>query len=193
MNYARGCYSLPTEGRPLYAEEDWRHFRRIYKDTGGGTIAVDAAVPAGFVPPMRAGHTADGKGRGVFAARDLRRGERTYGGKEHYAFFRDGPSYRRFLAALSDAAACDVMMWAWTQTAQEGATRAPLVLLPLDANSFQNSGDDGEDANTGCPPEYEGSCGLFDEFALRDIREGEELLCDYGDFAELHIWEEFGL
>lgn len=191
MRRSRNCQTYSTEVRPLYTEEDWRRFRRIYTDTGGGTIAVDAPEPAGFVPPMRSGQTTDGKGRGVFATRDLRRGERTYGGKRNFAFFRDGPSYRAFLAALADGEACDVMMWAWTMTSWGGTVDEPLVLLPLDDNSFQNSGSDGEEANTGCPPEY--TCGMFDEFALRDIKEGEELLCDYGEFAEHEIWNEFGL
>ena len=53
------------------------------------TLSVAAhAVPGGyFVPPLRAGHTADGKGRGAFATRDLRWGERTYGGAGHFAAF----------------------------------------------------------------------------------------------------------
>ena len=38
----------------------------------------------------------------------------------------------------------------------------------------------------------------FDEYALRDINEGEELLCDYGDFFSLDFldfeeWKLFGL
>jgi len=188
---SRGCWNLSTAGRPLYTEEDWERFRQVYKDTGGGTIDVETEVPDDFVPPMRSGETTDGKGRGVFATRDIQRGERTYGGKKNFAFFRDGPSYRTFLDLLSDTEACDVMMWAWTQTSKGGMIDEPLVLLPLDDNSFTNTG--GDEANVGCPPEYEDSCGMFDEFALRDIEEGEEFLCSYSDFVERDIWERFGL
>ena len=76
---------------------------------------IDAVVPRGFAPPIRSGKTVDGKGRGAFTTRVIRRGGRTYGGIEHYTFFRDGPSYRTFVDALSDDEACDVMMWSWTR------------------------------------------------------------------------------
>ena len=90
---------------------------------------------------------------------------------------------------MSEIEACDVTMWAWTQISSGGAVDEPLILLPLDENSFENSG--GGRSNTGCPPEIE--CGMFDEFALRDIAEGEELLCQYGEFADTSLWHKFDL
>ena len=70
-------------------------------------------------------------------------------------------------------------------------------MLLLHDNSLQNAGEyfitGGDEANTGCPPEYKNSCGMFDEFALRDIKEGEELLCDYDEFIEQNLWDGFGL
>ena len=122
-------------------------------------------------------------GRGAFATRDIRKGELIHAGLANYAIFRDGPSYRRFLGALSDEEACDVLLWTWTQ--EVGGV--PTILLVLDDNSLQNSGTH----KTGCPPER-APCGPFEEYALRDIKEGEELVCDYGEFAE-SLWGEFGL
>ena len=55
---------------------------------------------------------------------------------------------------------------------------------------MQNDGNRSA-ANTGCPPGR--ACGLFDEYALRDIREGEELLCVYEDFYDYDAQKQFGL
>ena len=66
---------------------------------------------------------------------------------------------------------------------------------PMDDNALQNDGGR-KKANTGCPKDKH--CGLFDEYALRDIKKGEEILCDYGSFFSLNFlkfdkWKEFGL
>ena len=182
----RGCHKLPTAGRPLYTQEDWQRLRQIYEDQGGAKIKYQKEPPADFRPPMRPGQTTDGKGRGLFATRDIKRGEMTYAGVEHYAFFRDAASYRRFLEALTDHEACDVIMWSWTQETMWQR----VIMLLLDDNALQNSGS-GDKANTGQHPEGN-SWGMFDEYALRDIKEGEELLCDYSHFLG-SFWDDFGL
>ena len=70
-----------------------------------------------------------------------------------------------------------------------------LIVVLLDDNSLQNhaskNGGRRQVANTGCPAGME--CGMFDEYALIDIREGDELLCDYEDFYDVELWDEFGL
>ena len=108
------------EERPIYTQEDWERLRRIYRDQGGTAVEypedeVVSVAPPGFVAPMIAKQTSDGKGRGIFATRDIAKGSMTYGGKENYAFFSTGEAFRRFIGALSDSEACDVMMWAWPQ------------------------------------------------------------------------------
>merc|ERR1719203_2109927 len=199
MICSRNCHKLPKEGRRLYTEEDWQRLFQIYKDQGGKTvnIHISTEVPDGFVPPARPGQTTNGKGRGLFAARDIKRGEMTYGPKRpfRYAYWRNGTSYRTFIDALSDEEACDVMMWTWTETigGWKDWKIENIILLHLDHNSFQNNG--GDKANTGCPQERktrDGACGYFHEYALRDIKEGEELLCDYRQFYR-DYWSEFGL
>ncbi|EJK62318.1 hypothetical protein THAOC_17076 [Thalassiosira oceanica] len=174
----RKCNAHDGGERPLYTDEDWERLRRLYREVGvGATVEFPegaSAAPPGFVPPMVARQTADGKGRGVFATRDIAKGEMTYGGKDNYAFFSTGEAFRRFLGALPDGEACDVIMWAWTQ------------------NDAPRNGRKGQQvANTGCPAGKE--CAWFDEYALIDIREGDEFLCDYVEFAESDLWEEFGL
>ena len=66
----------------------------------------------------------------------------------------------------------------------------PFVLVVLDNNALQNSGSE-VSSNTGCPPDRD-DCRQFDEFALQDIKEGEELLCDYSAFVD-GFWEDLGL
>ncbi|EJK62183.1 hypothetical protein THAOC_17214 [Thalassiosira oceanica] len=176
----RKCNARDGDERPLYTDEDWERLRRLYREAGvGATVEFPegaSAAPPGFVPPMVAGQTADGKGRGVFATRDIAKGEMTYGGMDNYAYFSTGEAYRTFIGALSDAEACDVMMWSWTQ------------------NNAPRNGRKGQQvANTGCPDPAGKKCSWFDEYALIDIREGDEFLCDYAEFAELDLWEEFGL
>jgi len=196
----RKCNAHDGGERPLYTDEDWERLRRLYREVGvGATVEFPegaSAAPPGFVPPMVARQTADGKGRGVFATRDIAKGEMTYGGKDNYAFFSTGEAFRRFLGALPDGEACDVIMWAWTQRVPVGRDFETLIAVLLDSNSLQNdaprNGRKGQQvANTGCPAGKE--CAWFDEYALIDIREGDEFLCDYDDFFDADLWEEFGL
>ena len=76
-----------------------------------------------------------------------------------------------------------------------GPKHESVIWGPMDDNALQNDGGR-ERANTGCPEDKH--CGLFDEYALRDIKKGEEILCDYGTFFSLNflkfdLWKEFGL
>ncbi len=64
----------------------------------------------------------------------------------------------------------------------------------MEDNALQNDGGT-KKANTGCLTD---NCGLFDEYAVRDIKKGAEILCDYGtffslNFLEFDMWKEFGL
>ncbi|EJK49640.1 hypothetical protein THAOC_31462, partial [Thalassiosira oceanica] len=200
----RRCDAQEDEERHIYTQEDWERLRRLYRDQGGTTVEypegeVMSVAPPGFVPPMVARQTADGKGRGIFATRNITKGSMTYGGKDNYAFFSTGEAFRRFVGALSDSEACDVMMWAWPQV-NMGRDFETLIVVLLDSNSLQNHASKngghgglkgGQVANTGCPRGME--CGMFDEYALIDIREGDEFLCDYDDFFDADLWEEFGL
>ena len=146
----------------------------------------------------------------------------TYGGKKNYAFFSSGEEYRRFLNELTDAEACDIMMWSWPQwnMGRDGST---MIVVLLDDNSLQNhadgidddeeiSSDDDHDekiidmismankkkAKNGRQVANTGcpphqECGMFDEYALADIQKGEELVCDYDRFFDQKLWTEFGL
>ncbi|KAL7471831.1 hypothetical protein ACHAXS_012708 [Conticribra weissflogii] len=192
----QSCDSSAT--RTLPTPQHWQTLRTIYRSLGGTTVEHDETnTPEDFIPPTRSGHTTDGKGRGIFATRTIRKGERTYGGKKNFAFFSTGDEFRNYVDAvanqLSNEAACDIMMWAWVQPLM-GDDYETLIVVVLDDNSLMNDGGK-ELANTGCLEEEmtEYECGMFDEYALRDIREGEEILCEYDRFENRGLWKEFGL
>ena len=70
------------------------------------------------------------------------------------------------------------------------------VSVDLDNGCFCNTEDEDNDANMGCDKtaakNVKGGC-ENNYFALKDIKAGEELLCDYGEFALARGWEHFGL
>ena len=186
----------------LYTEELWAYFRKIWREQGGKDPTKEydsddgrrSIAPPDFVPPFKAGQTKDGKGRGIFATRDIKKGELTYGGSKHYIFFTSGHDYRKFLDVFDDETACDIMKFTWPQD-QVGPNGEAVIWGPMDDNALQNDGG-AERANTGCPPGK--NCGIFDEYALRDIKRGEEILCDYEqffslDFLDFKLWKHFGL
>ena len=64
----------------------------------------------------------------------------------------------------------------------------------MDEGCFCNAGL--EDSNVGCDEKaarnIKGGC-EENYFALRHIRAGEEILCDYGEFAIYDGWDHFEL
>ena len=147
---------IDSKSLPIYTDEQWEYFRKIWRAQGGKNKykkddSRRSRAPPDFVPPYKAGQTKDGKGRGVFATRDIKKGEMTYGGTKSYIFFTTGHDYRRFLDALDDETACDLMKFTWPQK-NVGPKHEPVIWGPMDDNAFMNDGGK-ERANTGCPPD----------------------------------------
>ena len=121
LKQLKSCSSIQNP-RPLYTSQDWQRLQSIYKSLGGGTVDYSSTVDYpesdaadDFIPPFKSDYTTDNKGRGIFATRDIQKGEMTYGDKKNYAFFSSGDEYRRFLNELSNEEACDIMIWTWPQ------------------------------------------------------------------------------
>ncbi|EED87511.1 predicted protein [Thalassiosira pseudonana CCMP1335] len=123
-----------------------------------------------YVPPYYANYS-NGKGRGVFASRDIKVGERVHDGMKRTVFFDDEMS-------------CDVMEWVWTQ--QVGDARKFCMCVNLNDSAFMNNG--GKDGSNIAPKPNEFS---LDFYATRNIKTGEELLYDYGQYDT--DWGFFGL
>ena len=103
-----------------------------------------------FKPPFKSDYTTDNKGRGIFAAQNIHKGEMIYGGKNKHTFFSTGDEYRRFINELTNEDACDIMMWTWPQR-NMGRDGETLVVLVLDDNSLQNHANgikDDEDSSS---------------------------------------------
>ena len=114
---------IDSKSLKIYTQEEWDYFKKVWRDQGGldpskqypkGDRRLSKAPPD-LIPPFKAGLTKDGKGRGVFATRDIKKGEMTYGGTKNYIFFTTGHDYRRFLDAFDDEIACDLMKFTWPQ------------------------------------------------------------------------------
>lgn len=157
MYQSRNCDEILKGARPLYTKEQWQRFRDIWKLQGGKDPSKmykrndrrNSKAPPDLVPPFYAAQTRNGRGRGVFASRDIKKGEMTYGGTKHYIFFYDGHSYRRFLEALTDEEACDIMKFTWPQHGI-GPKGESVIWGPMDDMALQNHGGK-KRANIGCP------------------------------------------
>jgi len=190
------CDAIIKAGRPLPNDETWVILRKTYRQIVGDDSTIsrrddvdgfDVGVPihAGISP---------GKGRGLFATQDIPQGTRVWTSRRQCACFYEGDSFRKFLASLPTSLACDVLMWAYVE--DFGYDEGELLCCDLDKASLMNTKEKGEDANVGCVREvaskYKGGC-ADNIFALRTIRAGEEILCDYDDFDVPDGWTRFGL
>ena len=69
------------------------------------------------------------------------------------------------------------------------------IIMDLDDGSLLNEGRDEpgwEKPNVICGKEEDGKC-MLEYYATKDIKKGEELLCDYREFAWLDSWTDMGL
>ena len=114
---------IDSKTLPIYTDEQWAYFYKVWKDQGGTDPSKEykegdrrlSKAPPDLVSPFKAGQTSDGKGRGLFATRDIKKGEMTYGSTKNYIFFTTGHDYRRFLDVFDDQTACDIMKFTWPQ------------------------------------------------------------------------------
>ena len=175
-----GTKALPTL-------DYWQTLRDVYNSEVDSSFQFDDPVPPtqGYTlnengaPPYYADLSA-GKGRGLFASRDIMKGELVdgvEGGTKSDMVFPSAEARVRYLLALPEPMACDVLEWTYTS---QLVTGGPSVLLwRSDISSLMNSAwDDDSDANV-MPKDSKSSNVLY---ATRDITRGEEILMDYGVF-----------
>lgn len=205
------CEALYQSERPVPDEASWKKLREIYVSVVGddkSTLSLPLSSDEdGFRVKVRADQS-PGRGRGIFAAQFIPKGTVVYSTRQQ-ARFKDGHSFKKLLMSVPVETACDLLAWMTVQNLDSGG--GPVIIVELDKGSLVNGGvraddlyvaqgfqDDGEDiSNVGClaesVAEY-GSCKLND-FALRDIQDGEELLIDYHEFSviESEEWLSLGL
>lgn len=190
------CEQVFSEKRPLPKEEVWIHaqqtFENILCDSFKNTNIQAIRRRDGFHVAHEAKYTIS-KGRGIFAAQDIKKGSLVWSTRRTI-FFTSGRTYRKFLIDINRHFVCDFIEWSWVQTFENGTSR---IAIALDDGSLCN--DAGDTANIGCNEEfsksYEGGC-VHNYIALRDIKLGDELLCDYSSFVTNGPdggWKQFSL
>ena len=191
------CEEIFASERPIHSIETWNHARQVYREIVGndqssiGTNQDDIKDIDGFQVAHEA-KQAPPKGRGIFAAQDIPKGQLIWSTKKTIRF-SDGDSYRKFNLSVERGFACDVLQWSYVQRLENGELR---VSTDLDDGALCNGGGSSHKANMGCDKEmakkFKGGC-VENYFALSDIKAGDELLCAYGSFAIAGGWKEFTL
>jgi len=175
-----GTKSVPTL-------EYWQTLRDVYNSEVDSSVRFDDPVPPtqGYTlnengaPPYYA-KLSPGKGRGLFASRNIQEGELVdgiEGGTKSYMIFATIDAMRRYLMALPEPMACDVLEWTYTQKIVKGGP--PVLVVVSDISSLMNAAWD-DDADPNVMPKDKTSSMLL--YATRDIKKDEEILMSYGVF-----------
>lgn len=177
---------------PIPPIDAWASARDIYKTRFLREDIIDAPKPDdsynGFAVKI-VPKQSPGKGRGIFAAQDIKKGDLIWSSKHSGTFNTTGIEYRQFLISLDPAFICNVLQCSSTQkfNIKDGGEQKR-INVDLDEGCFVNAdySDSGEFVNMGCDEEgakrVQGGC-EHNDFAVRDIKMGEELLNAYEDFV----------
>lgn len=180
--------------KSLPSLEDWNFMRKTYTEVVDSNKKWDDPVPPtlGYsldtgvpVPPPYFPEASVGTGRGLFASRDIMKGELVHDGTHSDVVFPSGVAWKRFVFSLGRDLACDCSDWHWMQKLEEGGKY--FMLGGLNISSLMNSG--GKEFGPGRTPNalpesiYSGKF-----FATRDIEKFEEILTDYDSYYT--NWEE---
>jgi len=185
--------------KPLPTLDDWNLLRKAYTLIVDSTKTWNDPVPPteGYsfeqgkaVPPPYYAMQSEGKGRGLFASRDIKKGELVHNGEISDIVFPgyDAIKWKEFVFSLPRDFACDCTDWHWMQMKHKDDDYH--MVAALDISVLMNSG--GEEFGPGRTPnvlpedKYSGK-----QFALRDIVKDEEILTDYD--AYWTDWSEVGL
>jgi hypothetical protein len=204
--------------KPLPTLEDWNFLRRTYKEivvdgNKGGELLLpweeDLVPPTlGYsfgdydnedeeekekrhpTPPPYYAKLSPGKGRGLFASHFIPKGSLVHDGTKSDVIFPSARKFREYIFSLPRNYACDAAEWVWMQQLTKDGPYH--LLMGINISSLMNSGGadwgDKHSKTVNTVPETEYS-GKF--YAVRDIREGEEILTDYDVY--LTKWPLVGL
>jgi len=162
-DYATDCASSDYT-RLIHPRETWVYLQDAYAHSRGSEPYDDEATRQrshhAFTVPFEVRD--DGpRGRSVYAAEVIPKGTKFYL-SDNIVGFGKPSGLNNFLRLLPHDLQCDVLLWAWSSN--HGAS------LCLDEGSFINHGEE------------ESLITTRNTESLRDLRAGEELLEDYGDF-----------
>ena len=132
-----------------------------------------------------------GKGRGIFAAQGIKKGELIWSPKHTVSFDANGIEYKQFLMSLDPAFVCNALQCSSLEDYSGNDTQLFRISIDLDEGCFVNADYSGtrEFVNMGCDEEKDLERDCEHHYALRDVKKGEELLNAYEDFS--YEWEPF--
>jgi hypothetical protein len=206
----RGGSKPEPQRRQPPSQEVWVKLRTLYKSIVGpelSTLPPDENEKSFYVNVITK-PSVPGRGRGVFANQFIPKGTIVYTPKQQ-ARFTNVQHFKQFVMSVSVDLSCDLLAWMSIQkVVVDNIEQSPQIVFDLDDGSLVNGGSrlrwdqtdvqSGEIANVGCIPELakqkSGGCSMND-FSLRDIYVGEELLIDYSEFVirDNEAWAAYGL
>lgn len=199
------CKRVLTK-RPVIQDNEWRYFRDLYNEFIESEASQGRNETYKFgsrnIPTKVEGTMTPDKGRGLIASQNIAKGERIFTGTNNTIIYRTGRAWREFLLHLyyapplndhyKDGFACDIMSWSWNQEVETSDGAVVAIVVDLDSSSLLNRPNDDQVLNIQCGELVEDrECGM-DYFAVKDIQQGEEIICKYGDFSSPQ-WQSFGL
>ena len=169
------CEGLDADTKPLPTSQDWAIYKNMYKIMVDEHAIFDDSVPSteGYTlnkigpPPFYA--ALGTRGRGLFASRDIKKGELVHDGSSNDLRFPNALAWRRYVFSLPRRMACDAIDWTWTQ--RQGILTAMNTSILMNAANWMSEKGKTE-------PNLSASTKMY---ATRDIKKGEELLYDYKD------------
>jgi len=170
----------------IHDQDAWKRMRRTYVDIVGAeasTVGPPDLGYNGFSRPYYVNHNENG--RGIYAKADIPQGSLVWHNIRS-ASFSDGMAFRKFVMTLSLELGCDVLQWSYVM---EDA-----IYTDLDEGSFCNNGGSSKsniDLDETASTQFITKAGI-QLYSTRDIKQREELLCDYSSFTDRN-WELFGL
>ena len=197
--------------RPIHDSATWIGMREAYISIVGtvwATVELDAyrRFETAFKVPFES-RQSPGKGRGLFALKEIPKGTRLYDFSQS-AQFRTKSEFVEFLRILQPHLACDILIWSYVQDFGENDKESLRIVADLDPGSYCNDGSFqkgnmgwlGPFGNIawGFKEDYPSYAKLIrrngtvrqDAFksaplvATKKIRKGDELLCMYGQFSK---------
>ena len=169
----------------IHEQDAWKRMRKKYVDIVGpaSTIGPTESGYNGFSRPYQVGHNRHG--RGIYAKTDIPKGSLVWHNIRSAAF-SEGIHFREFVMTLPRELGCDVLQWSYVMDEK--------IYCDLDEGSFCNNGysdDSNIDIDEVASAKFIAKAGM-QLFAKRDIKKGEELLCNYSSFSD-GDWSLFGL
>jgi len=179
---------LSDRTKPLPTMEDWETMLKAYNQVVDPTYKFDPEIPPtqGYRlnedgPPPYYAKLSLGKGRGLFASRDIQEGEIVHNGTKSDVVFPNETSWKRFMFAMPRKMACDNAEWSFTQQFEkDGRMR---IVSSLNIAILMNEGNHRNEVNVE-PKDGKGETSEYSTLfrAIKDIKKDEEILMDYANY-----------